>query len=225
LSIEATSDMVVEKTTSGRTALNFWIDLLTGISFLILLGTSSLMKFVLPPGTCDGDGVKVWLGHSRHWWGDIHFWVAVLMLILMVVHVWLHWGWVCRIWAKVIGSGKAFQTWALIAGMVAVLVVPFAVPAQHLDVMVAPDHYMAHADDEDHAGESAAVAPCGIEGLSCSDCPAADDRLFGGGCASSDKEDDAAAKDADCTDSSDCSSCEFAEQCGSGEDEAQGSDA
>ncbi len=217
--MDTASNVIVEKTTSGRTALNFWVDLVTAVAFLVLLGTSTLMRFILPPGTCDGDGVKVWLTHSRHWWGDIHFWVAMLMLVLMVVHVWLHWGWVVRTWGKLVGSGRAFQTWALVGGMLAVLVVPFAIPAEELDVMVAPDHYMAIG--EEPPADLAGVAPCGIEGLSCADCPAANDRLFGGGCAGGGEADKAGEETSDCESGSDCSTCEFATQCGSADEEAE----
>jgi len=168
----------------SRTALNFWIDLATGFAFAVLLGTASLMKWILPPGTCDEAGVKTWLGHSRHWWGDIHFWVAMLMLALIVLHIWLHWSWVVGTWGKLMGSLRSPLTWVALGLMAGFIAVPWLVPAQYLDVEVTEQAAVPAglATDEPAAETATAVAPCGVEGLSCSDCPAADDRLFGGGC-------------------------------------------
>ena len=57
--------VTAEPTKAGRSALNFWIDLVTALAFTILLATSFIMKFILPPGTCDEVGkVKIWLGHE-----------------------------------------------------------------------------------------------------------------------------------------------------------------
>lgn len=177
------AETVAQARKGSRTAINFWIDLLTAVSFAVLLGTSFLMKYILPPGTCDGDGVKVWLGHSRHWWGDIHFLAAVAMVALIVAHVWLHWSWVTGAWGKLLGGLKSPVTWGALVVMAGVMAVPWIIPAQQLEVMAAPDHFSIAHEDGEHAGEpAAAAAPCGVEGLSCSDCPAADDRLLGGGC-------------------------------------------
>jgi len=35
-------------------------------------------------------------GLGRHDWGEIHLWLATVMIVLVVVHIWLHWGWVKR---------------------------------------------------------------------------------------------------------------------------------
>ena len=172
----------------SRTALNFWTDLATGTAFTVLLGTASLMKWILPPGTCDDAGVKTWLGHSRHWWGDIHFWVAMLMLALIVLHTWLHWSWVIGTWGKLVGSLRSPLTWAALVLMAGFIAVPWLLPAQILDIE--PTEQAAvqtNLDATAPAVESAGIAaPCGVEGLSCADCPAADDRLFGGGCSTDD---------------------------------------
>jgi hypothetical protein len=206
-------DLKAEPRAVSRTALNFWIDLATAVLFALLLGTSFLMKFVLPPGTCDDAGVKVWLGHSRHWWGDIHFWSAVLLIVLLIVHIWLHWAWVTGTWRRLLGSLKAPASWGVLSAMAALLIVPWAVPAQYLDVPE-PTTTAATAGDEGSAAVAQAVAPCGVEGLSCETCPAADDRLFGGGCGgdetSAENEQSAAADE---TASDECADCPFSGEC------------
>lgn len=219
----------------GRTALNFWIDLATTAAFCTLLGSSMIMKWILPPGTCDDAGVKVWLGHSRHWWGDIHFWAAMLMLVLIVVHLWLHWGWVLSTWRRFIGGLRSPLSWAALLILAGVIAVPWVIPAYYLEVESEQAVVAADGAAADASGESAAatVAPCGIEGLSCADCPAADDRLFGGGCGGDDEAESAAddpaeddpAEDTDATadaepsaacEDGDCASCPFATDCSGG---------
>ncbi len=182
-----TADTTARK--ASRTAINFWIDLLTAIAFALLLSTSFLMKYILPPGTCDGAGVKVWLTHSRHWWGDIHFVAALAMIALIIVHIWLHWSWVTGAWGKLLGNMKSPATWTALAVMAGLLAVPWIIPAVELDVMAAPDHYsVADGEHGPAVDEAAGVAPCGVEGLSCADCPASGDRLFGGDCSAASED-------------------------------------
>lgn len=77
-----------------RTALNFIIDVLTLILILSLAATGLLLRYVLPPGSRGGSGLSLW-GWTRHDWGDIHFWIAAALAVLLVLHVALHWNWVC----------------------------------------------------------------------------------------------------------------------------------
>ena len=52
-------------------------------------------------------GLRLWdLG--RHDWGEIHFWLAVSIGALMLLHVALHWAWVCTLTRKwLLGSRAA----------------------------------------------------------------------------------------------------------------------
>ncbi|RKY08415.1 MAG: hypothetical protein DRP65_09140 [Planctomycetota bacterium] len=98
----------------SRSTLNFILDL---VSFLNLLGltiTGFIMKYVLPPGTSGmgralhggtGRGIQVkelWL-MTRHEWGSIHFYLAVVFVVLMITHVILHWRWI-KSYAKSVAS-------------------------------------------------------------------------------------------------------------------------
>ncbi len=87
-----------------RSTLNFVIDLL---GFVVLLGlacTGFIIRYILPPGTGGrgqalhggqgGGHIEQLWSMTRHEWGDIHFYLAVLFVILMTVHVILHWNWV-----------------------------------------------------------------------------------------------------------------------------------
>lgn len=82
--------------------INFVLDLV-GFSLLVLLAVVGLiMKFVLPPGSggCgrmlhDGQGrehIETLMSMSRHERGNVHFILAVLFLITIILHIYLHWG-------------------------------------------------------------------------------------------------------------------------------------
>ena len=77
-----------------RNTLNLVIDVVTLLNLLFLVVSGYLMEFTLPPR--EGAGVQrtLW-GLDRHDWGDWHFWAAVLFVVLMLLHVALHWKWVC----------------------------------------------------------------------------------------------------------------------------------
>ncbi len=77
-----------------RTAFNFLIDTLLLVLIVSLAATGLLLHYVLPPGSRGGSGLSLW-GWTRHEWGDLHFWIALALVALLVLHVALHWSWVC----------------------------------------------------------------------------------------------------------------------------------
>lgn len=75
--------------------LNFVIDSVAFFAFILLITTGVLMRYLLPPGS--GRISTIW-GWNRHDWGDLHFWVAVIFLSILALHLILHWNWVvCKI--------------------------------------------------------------------------------------------------------------------------------
>jgi len=84
--------------------LNFIIVLVALLNLLGLASTGFIMKYILPPGT-GGCGRRLFGGlgrehikqlwsMTRHEWGSIHFYLALSFVILMVVHIILHWAWI-----------------------------------------------------------------------------------------------------------------------------------
>ena len=74
--------------------VNFITDLVTLLVVLAMVATGLLLRFVLPPGSRGGQGLQLW-GLNRHELGDVHFWLAVAMATLFILHIALHWTWVC----------------------------------------------------------------------------------------------------------------------------------
>ncbi len=81
----------------ARSTLNFIIDVVAFLIMLAMVATGLLMRFVLPPGS--GGRLSLWLG-TRHDWGEVHFWLAVGLAALLLLHLALHWSWVCGLVAS-----------------------------------------------------------------------------------------------------------------------------
>ena len=62
-----------------RNTLNFWIDILTFLVFLLKIWTGLLIHYVLPAGQGRGKSLLLW-GLNRHDYGVIHFYLAALVM-------------------------------------------------------------------------------------------------------------------------------------------------
>jgi hypothetical protein len=77
-----------------RNTLNFVVDALALLAMLAMIATGLLTRYLLPPRHGTGVQRTLW-GMDRHEWADVHFWIAVGLGALLVLHVALHWKWVC----------------------------------------------------------------------------------------------------------------------------------
>ncbi len=73
-----------------RETKNFIIDI---ASFLALLGLTISGIIIALPHKHGPNEAKI-LGISRGEFGDIHLWVGIAFIVLMLVHIILHWDWV-----------------------------------------------------------------------------------------------------------------------------------
>lgn len=94
-----------------RSTLNFLVDVLALLAIFVMVATGLVIRFALPPGTGGGHGeggLALW-GFGRHDWGDVHFWTSVVLGVLLIVHVALHWSWVCLMVKRLLGGTEAGQ--------------------------------------------------------------------------------------------------------------------
>lgn len=103
--------------------LNLLVDIITTVAALGLVATGFLIHWILPAGS-GRSGSVVW-SMDRHEWGEVHFWFAVTVVALVVVHVFLHWDWVCMMFARMFreGDGRVTRWKANLAGVLAVVIV------------------------------------------------------------------------------------------------------
>lgn len=113
-----------------RTSLFFAIDVLAFVLFLLLTTTGILVRYTLPPGS--GHFRTLW-GMDRHDWGQIHFWIAVVFLAALALHVFFHWKWVVSMvkGRPKQGSGKRVAIAAVsLLALGGLLALPFLAPIE-----------------------------------------------------------------------------------------------
>lgn len=85
-----------------RNTLNYLLDGILALVMLGLLATGLLMRFVLPPRS---GRLQLW-GWDRHDFGDLHYWLVILLLAALLAHLALHWQWICLTTAKLLRPGR-----------------------------------------------------------------------------------------------------------------------
>jgi hypothetical protein len=80
---------------SNRTIINFWLDVFLLVVFMLLCWSSVIVRYVFPVGP-EAEGWTLW-GLDYLAWADIQFATLCLLLISVLLHVMLHWTWVCGI--------------------------------------------------------------------------------------------------------------------------------
>lgn len=84
---------------------SLWIsvtDLVAFFSVLFLAFSGVVIRYALPRGS--GGGGTGWRAASRpvmefwnlsrHEWGDLHFWVSMIFVAAICLHLFLHWNWI-----------------------------------------------------------------------------------------------------------------------------------
>lgn len=92
----------------SRTLINFWLDALLGVLFFLLCVTAVIVQFVFPPGVA-ARGVSLW-GGSYGQWCSLQFALTAALGLGVLVHVMLHWSWVCSVLTRrILRSGKTLD--------------------------------------------------------------------------------------------------------------------
>ena len=101
-----------------RTNLNFIIDVIAFIGFVMLTTTGVLMRYILPPGS--GRYSTIW-SFDRHQWGDLHFWISVVFFSVLALHLVLHWRWIVCVVTGRPHEGSGFRLGLGIVGLTTVI--------------------------------------------------------------------------------------------------------
>lgn len=88
----------------SRTIINFLLDTVLLAAFATLIWTAVVVRFVFPPAY-DAKGWSLW-GYSLDQWLAIQFAMVATLTLGILLHVMLHWSWVCGVIASRITRDK-----------------------------------------------------------------------------------------------------------------------
>jgi len=103
--------------------INLVIDAIMLFLLMALAGLGFLIKYVLLPGykrnaLYEGDVELYFMGFTRHEWGSIHLWLGYLFLLLLVLHIILHWRMITCIFQQMIKAKVSRYILAIFTAMV-----------------------------------------------------------------------------------------------------------
>ncbi|MCA9232138.1 MAG: DUF4405 domain-containing protein [Planctomycetales bacterium] len=79
----------------SKTDVNFWLDTFLLCVFLLLCWISVVLRYVFPPIYKSSQWTLWGLDYAR--WSDVHFVTLCVMVAGILLHVMLHWPWVCGV--------------------------------------------------------------------------------------------------------------------------------
>jgi hypothetical protein len=88
----------------SRSTWYFIVDVLLLVPFLALVWTSAVVRFVFPRGTV-ADGYSLW-GMSHDRWCDVQFGALCVFCLVVLIHVLIHWAWICNYLASRLSRWK-----------------------------------------------------------------------------------------------------------------------
>jgi len=90
----------------SRTVVNFLLDCTLLAAFAVLIWSGVIVRFIFPPGP-EAKGWSLWgLGYDQ--WATVQFAMVAILALGILIHVMLHWSWVCGVVAtRLAGDKKA----------------------------------------------------------------------------------------------------------------------
>lgn len=89
----------------NKSKLNFIIDSLSLVSFLIVAVSGLAIKFFMPSGVRQGR-FQEFLGIQKGNWSQIHDWFGILLIIFVAIHLILHRDWIVCMTKNIFKSEK-----------------------------------------------------------------------------------------------------------------------
>ena len=88
----------------SRTMVNLVLDTTLLVTFIALVWCSVVLRFVFPPGP-NANGWTLW-SFDYDQWSGIQFGLVAVLTLGFLVHVMLHWSWVCGVLASRLSRDK-----------------------------------------------------------------------------------------------------------------------
>ncbi len=102
-----------------KNTLKYAIDVALFVDMCSIAILGIFLGFVIPKGRVH-ESEKYFLQLHRHQWGDIHLYLSLLLLVLLVLHVWFNWTWIANSTKRYFGEKwKSFLlaiscTWVIV---------------------------------------------------------------------------------------------------------------
>lgn len=98
-----------------RTQLNLWVDMVSLLLFWLVCVTGVILHWNLPPGSgrmevAHGPVQLLW-GWDRHAWGKAHTLCSTLLVLVLCLHLALHWKWLAAMLKKQPGMASGKRWW------------------------------------------------------------------------------------------------------------------
>lgn len=131
--------------------LGLVIDCLMMLQMGALVGIGLVVKFVLVPGyernVIYGRGAQLYaLGLDRHEWGTVHMWIGVSLVVVLAVHIVLHWN-------RILGLLRGVSGSAGVRVAIAIGVLLLAAALASFPLWVAPEVETGKAGEGPHWGQ------------------------------------------------------------------------
>jgi hypothetical protein len=88
----------------SRSVFNLLLDTVLLVSFCVLVWSAVVVRFVFPPGP-DARGWLLW-GLDYDQWATIQFGLIAILTLGILLHVMLHWSWVCGLLTAKLARNK-----------------------------------------------------------------------------------------------------------------------
>lgn len=98
-----------------KTTWSFIVDFIAFVLGGFLISSGLVMHYILLPRS--GRFMTVW-GLNRHEWGDWHFKIAVVLLIVLSFHLFLHWRWIV---SMIKGTNPQTSGYRLLIGVLSLI--------------------------------------------------------------------------------------------------------
>jgi len=89
----------------NKNKLNYIIDFLLSVSFIVLAVSGLVIFFFLPSGVRQG-GFQEFFGIEKNVWTNVHNWSGIIFILLILLHFILHWQWVVRMTKNIFTDKK-----------------------------------------------------------------------------------------------------------------------
>ena len=109
-----------------KNTLKYFINTLLFIDMSSIAALGLLLGFVIPKGKALSSN-KYFLGLHRHEWGDIHLYLSLFLLVLLVFHLWFNWAWIVQSTKRYFGNHWKNFLWVISCAWIIVLSIGWVV--------------------------------------------------------------------------------------------------